>query len=493
MGLIFKDVDNKPVDPKAARLRAILLSTPLALMGLAALILLMHDGLLGGLNRQKAMGLLSAAVVCGGLIALIFGINAKKQALTAPPEEIAAESPWLKRKEWTESRLMTTVRKSVLLLWIFVAFWCAGSAVIALAVVPQQMHQGNHLALLALIIPLIGLTIVVLALNTTLAWRKFNRTVFQMAAFPASPGGVLAGKIVVPARLKPEHGLHVRVTCVRRAVTGPTNNLRTTDKVLWEDEKWLRANLPQTGGTTEIPVYFALPDKLPESTVTAGDGTHWKLEASAKLDGPNFQAAFEVPVFKVAELPAVEDGTAPYQMSLDEIRKQIHSNVQVKDLGEGGKEFFFPAGRNPGFASGATAVCVVWTAIIVVLVVKGAPVPFQLVFGAIDLLMMAFVADLWFRCSRVAVNAKGVTVQQTWFGFKKEQRFSTGDISRINSEVGATAGHAVYHDLKVVGRDGKEFLLAKHLNNKPEADWLVRQMTEALKARAEAQNTKAES
>ena len=40
MSFIFKDTDNKPVDPKAARTRAILLSLPFALMGIFALVLL---------------------------------------------------------------------------------------------------------------------------------------------------------------------------------------------------------------------------------------------------------------------------------------------------------------------------------------------------------------------------------------------------------------------------------------------------------------------
>jgi len=46
MGFIFKDIDNKPADPKSARNRAMLLSLPFALMGIFALILLAHDGLL---------------------------------------------------------------------------------------------------------------------------------------------------------------------------------------------------------------------------------------------------------------------------------------------------------------------------------------------------------------------------------------------------------------------------------------------------------------
>ncbi len=172
-------------------------------------------------------------------------------------------------------------------------------------------------------------------------------------------------------------------------------------------------------------------------------------------------------------------------MSLDEIRQQIHSHIQVNDLPDGDREFIFPAARNPGFASGASVVCLIWTGIVVLLVCNHAPFLFKFVFSAIDLLMLAFVFDLWFRRSRVAVNAKGVTFERAWFAFKKEQRLPAGEIKSIASDIGATVGHTAYHDLKMQARDGKEFLLAKNLNSKPEADWLVRQMTAALKPSAE--------
>jgi hypothetical protein len=255
---------------------------------------------------------------------------------------------------------------------------------------------------------------------------------------------------------------------------------------LWQDEKWLRTDLPQTGlNATGIPVFFKLPDHLPESAVSPGDGIHWKLEASAKLRGPDFHATFDVPVFKLPEPPQIsDDPTVPFQLSLDEVRKQIRSKIQVNDLAAGGREFIFPAALNPGFASGATVVCLIWTGIIAVLFWQRAPLPFLLVFGVIDLLMSAFVFDLWFRRSHVAVNPKGVTVQRAWFAFKKEQRLPASEIKSIASDVGATAGHAAYHDLKVHARDGKEVLLAKNLNSKPEADWLVREMIAALKPSA---------
>jgi len=484
MGFIFKDPDNKPVDPKAARTRAILLSLPFTLMGIFALVLLLHDGLHGGLDRQHAMGLLSAVIVSGGLIALIFGINAKKQALNRSVVQADDEKPWLKRKDWADGRIISSSRKAVLLLWIIVTFWCAASAVISLAVVPQQLHQGNRAALIVLIFPVIGLATIFFALNTTRAWRKFGGAIFEMAAVPAASGGALAGRIQIKTKLQPRHGWYLRLSCVRRATTGAANNRRTSEKILWQDEKWLRAELPQTAlNATGIPVFFRLPDNLPESAVSPGDGIYWKLEASAELRGPNFHATFDVPVFKFAEAPVPSDDlTAQYQMSLDEIRQQIRSPIQVNDLPDGGKEFVFPAARNPGFASGATIVCLIWTGIIGLLIWKHAPFPFLFVFSAIDLLMTVFVFDLWFRRSHVLANSKGVIVHRAWFAFKKEHRLPTREINSITSDVGATAGHAVYHDLKIRGRDGNEIVLAKNLSSKPEADWLVRQIIAALKS-----------
>jgi hypothetical protein len=485
MGLIFKDADNKPVDPKAVRQRTMLLALPFAIVGILALVFLLHDEIGSGfrMKRQMAIGLLSAACVSGGLIALILGISAKKQALNTGTAENDDEKPWLKRADWAAGRITSSSRKAGWLLWTFVAFWCVASAAISLVVVPWQLHLGNRAALIALVFPVIGLAMIFFAFKTTRAWRKFGRSIFEMAAVPAASGGALQGRIQVKTRLQPEHGLHLRLSCVRRTTTGASNNRQTSEKILWQDEKWLRADLPQTGSNaTGIPVFFKLPGNLPDSKVSRGDGIHWKLEASAKLRGPDFHAAFDVPVFKLPEPPAIpEDPTTQFQMSLDEIRQQIHSHIQVNDLPDGGKEFIFPAARNPGFASGASVVCLIWTGIVALLAWNRAPLLILLVFSAMDLLMLAFVFDLWFRRSRVAVNPKGVTFERAWFAFKKEQRLPASEIKSIATDVGATAGHAAYHDLKIHARSGKEFLLAKNLNSKPEADWLVRQMIAALK------------
>jgi hypothetical protein len=478
---IFKEESSVPTDPKVARKRAILLASPFALLGIAALVMLVHD-LFGGLPKQKIITTLSFVAVCFGFMALIIGISAKKHALKTSAAKSDDEKPWLKRKDWADGRITSSSRKAVLLLWIFVAFWCAASAAISLAVVPQQLNQDNHAALIALIFPVVGLGMIFFALNTTLAWRRFGQSIFEMAAVPAASGGTLEGEIQVGGKLQPQHGLYLRLSCIRRTTTGSGNSRSTTEKILWQDEKWLRGDLPQTDlNATGIPIYFKLPDSLPESTAAIGNEIHWRLEASAKLRGPNFHAAFEVPVFKLPEpLEISDDPTAQYQMSLDEVRKQIHSKIQVNDLPDG-KEFVFPAARNPGFATGASIFCLIWTGIVVLLIWKHAPFIFPLVFGAMDLLMLAFSFDLWLRRSRITISAEEIKIETAWLGFKKQSELKISDAANFSAAIGATAGHSAYYDLKIRTRDDREFTLAKNLGHKPEADWLARELTAAAK------------
>ena len=522
MGLIFKEPDNKPVDPKAARKRAMLLSLPFAIVAILALVFLLHDEVGSGfkMERQKAMGLLSAAVVCGGIIALIFGINAKKMAMTTTSPKSStsetSEKPWLKRSDWAAGRITSGTRKSVLLIWIFTLFWNAVSMPIVFIGLPAELHKGNHAILIALLFPIVGIGMIFFAANATLAWRKFGQSVFEMAAIPAVLGGTIEGEIEVKTRLQPEHGLHLRLSCIRQTTSGSGKNRSTTEKILWQDEKWLRADLPQTDlNATGIPIYFNLPADQPESIVGNGDGIHWKLEASASLRGPNFHASFDVPVFKLPEPPEIsDDPTARYQMSLDEVRQQIHSKIQANDLPDGGKEFIFPAARNVGPAAGLTVFWLVWTGIVIALFWNWKQVPalFPLLFGAFDLLITALAANLWFLRRRVVVTPKQVTIQTSWLMIKKEHRLAAADITGISAQPGMTVGHSAYFDLKIHVRDEDnlgarrakfnqtgqrpplEFSVsdprgitaASNIADKPEADWLIQQMNAVIQKAAAA-------
>jgi len=500
MSWIFKDEPSTPPDPKAARTRAILLSLPFALLGLVALVMFLHDALLGGMPRQKAITTLSFIAACLGFVALILGINAKKMVIQSAGRKLAAteapDKPWLKRADWAKGRIASGSKKSVFLLWLFTVVWNLISAPVVFIGLPAELHKGNHAILVALLFPIVGIGMIIYVLKATLAWRKFGQSIFEMAAVPAAPGGTLEGQIQVRTKLQPQHGLHLRLSCIRQTTTGSGKNRHKTEKILWQNEKWLRPDLPQTDlNATGIPLYFKLPADQPASTPESGDGIHWRLEASAKLRGPDFHASFEVPVFKLAETPEIsDDPTAQYQMSLDEVRQQIHSKIQVNDLPGGGKEFIFPAARNPGVAAGLTAIWLVFTSVVAVLVWhrNRVPVIFPLVFGFFDLLLTLFAFDLLFRRSRIAVTPEGAAIQISWLFFKKERNIAAADITGVTAEQGMTVGHQAYYDLKIRSRSGdsqkSKFIqanddgitVASSIADKPEADWLVQQMNAGL-------------
>jgi hypothetical protein len=504
--LIFKDEPAAPLDAKTARKRAILLASPFALLGITALVMLVHD-LFGGLPKQKIIKTLSFVAVCFGLVALIIGINAKKMHALKPGQNKTDDNgkPWLKRKDWASGRVTSGTRKGVFIFWFFTFFWNAVSAPILFIGVPNELHKGNYAILIALLFPVVGVAMIIFAARTTLAWKRFGQTIFEMAAVPAALGGTLEGEISVKTKLQPQHGLHLRLSCIRQTTTGGGKDRSTTERILWQDEKWLRADLPQTDlNATGIPVYFKLPADRPESTAGHGDGIRWKLEAAATLRGPDFHAEFEVPVFKLAETPEIsEDPTLQYQMSLEEIRKQIGSKIRVNDLPDGGREFIFPAARNPGSAAGLTLIWLIWTGIVIALVWNWKRVPFifPLLFGVFDLLITIFAFNLWFQRSRVVITPGRVTVQKSWLGLKTERIMEASSITGLESEVGMTAGHSAYYDLKIrtaggfadrkakfsqTGQQprvnsGGDITAASGIADKPEAEWLARQMLAALK------------
>jgi hypothetical protein len=93
-------------------------------------------------------------------------------------------------------------------------------------------------------------------------------------------------------------------------------------------------------------------------------------------------------------------------MSLDEMRKQIRSKIQVNDC-RTARNLFFPPRAIPVFSPARRLIWLVWTGVIVLLICKHAPPLLPLVAGAADLLMTIFLVNLWFHRSHVVQSRRG--------------------------------------------------------------------------------------
>jgi len=487
-------IQNKPTRAALDRFsprRALLFASPFMLMGVLALVLALYGLLTRQLDVRAGKHLLTILVVCVGVSMCIIGWFATKRP--KPGMFLKAnhpDKPWRWREDWEAGRVANSLDRSVFFLWLAVGVFDL-VCLLAVVLVLQGVRYGHSIAWLSLLFPVIGLAVTIYAARTSRTWGLFGRSILITTGLPVAPGGVLSGEIQVPVRLQPKHAFYLRLSCVRRTTALRGKNRVTTEKILWQDEKWFSPTLPQTeAGATRLPVFIKLPADLPDSTFEKGDGVQWELEAHAKVSGPDFHGSFEVPVVKpvvdaeggtvLVAAAEASDPTLKYQLTLDEIRKEIRSRIVVVEKPDG-RDFIFPAARNPGFAGGATVFWLIWSGAVVFMVVNRAPLLFPLIFTAVDALMGIFLFDLWFRRTRVGVTPAQLHIVTAWLTLKKEVIIPVGEVASLKADIGATAGHAAYYDLRLKTRKGRELVLAKHLSHKPEADWLIRQMVGVLK------------
>ena len=296
MGLIFKDGGEKPFDPEVARKRAILLSLPFAGIGFLALVLLLHDGLMGGVDRQKLFKLLGVIAASIGFVALIFGVNAKKTTLAAQlRESLAADSvkPWLRRADWAAGRIKSAGiphAKSYLTMGLAL---CVLGGLIAGLMVPKALRERSYSGLGALLFPIVGIVFLVSVIRKFLAHGQFGDCVLEMAQTPATIGGALDGAIRTTRPLKWQGELRLELLCVRKTTTGTGQNRRTDEKNLWQDGTSFK---PQADPAGVLPVHFDLPPGRPECSKQGNEEICWRLEL--KIPAANFHATFDVPVFE---------------------------------------------------------------------------------------------------------------------------------------------------------------------------------------------------
>jgi len=459
-------------------------------------------------------GLVFVTVGSGMMYAAITAARRKKAAAEKwQAQTDGGKKAWLARPEWAAGKIKSSADAQTKIMAIMALAFCGMGGLIAFHFLPKELHNGNYKALVALIFPAIGLGLFISVVRGVLARRRFGDCYFEMAAIPGALGGSLDGLIQTGTRLRLEHGLHLKLSCIRRTLSGSGDNRSTQESILWQDEKVFKseADLPEPEpGRSGIPIHFKIPANQPECSARGNEAVIWRLEAKAKMSGPDFSASFEVPVFKVAGAAVADadetDPTAAMQMPIEEIRRDEQSKIQITD-GPGEREFYFPAARNLGAAFSLTVALLAFGGFMVMARLLFHSLFFEFAFGLVSLLVLFGCVNLWFKSSRITVNASGLTSVNRWLLFARTRRFDAGEIADFDTKIGMTSGNKAYYTLKLVTRaSGQDFAarkahyqqtgerpplklsisnpsgvtLASGIASKPEADWLVREMTRAL-------------
>jgi hypothetical protein len=428
-------------------------------------------------------GITFGGVGFGGITAALAGRRKLKEQ--AVLEASHPDSPWLWRSDWASGRIVDSGRATMFTAWVFAAFWNLVSFPSAFFAVRAAVQEGNHAALLALLFPLVGIGLVVWAVRSTLRYRKYGVSRLELSTIPGVVGRTLTGMVRAPARMQPDDGFQVTLSCVRRVTTGGDDK-STTEKILWQEERRIMGEPTRTAAAmeTHIPVAFRLPaDAEACDDSDSNNRVVWRLRLSAIVPGVDYEAQFEVPVFQTSasDQPRSADEERIIQDPLAGAGyQQPASSRIVVTSNRRGTEVLFPAARNPGAATSLTFFLLLWLGCIALQMYFRAPLVFPIVTGIFGLLILIGVLDLWLQVSRVTVDAGTLTWATGYLFPGRERTLHASEIADVIASIGMQAGTTAYYDVAVVRKTGKKIKVGHSVRDKREAEWLAGMLKKAL-------------
>src|SRR5580693_4143586 len=442
-----------------------------------------------GTVAGAAIALFISAIGAGFLVLAVAGYRRLKQQ--AAVEEANPSSPWLWRADWANRKAESLRKKSEATAWVVCIFCNLVIVPVAATLVPQMARHNDPRAFLLVGFGLVGVTLFVNAFRATLRRRSFGNTYFEFDALPFSPGGRLSGRIRLKLDANAEHGIDLRLSCVRKTITGSGNSRSTVETVLWQsDQNISSAALGTDPFSRTIPVGFAIPsDAYVTDHDNASDQVLWLLHAEADIPGIDYSDDFELPVFKTsfsaeqvpsdspAETSSFAAGTSA-ESNAEPVAAPAHPKVTVSSE-DGATEFYFPAFRTPSRALFLLIFTVIWTGVVYFLFHAKAPWFFPVIFGLMDLFVIFGMFHVALGTARIRVGNGEIASTTRVLGIGSTKRFLFSEVAAVvavtSGQQGGSQGNSMYA-IRLRTNSGRRFTLADEISSRQEARWIVSQI-----------------
>ena len=208
------------------------------------------------------------------------------------------DEPWRWRPEWASGVIRCSHARTAIFAWGAALVWNLLSAPL-LSAIPEELADGNRLAAIGLLFPVIGFGLLIVAIRETLRWRRFGRPDLVLDTFPGGIGGRFAGTVQLAASVGTDGAFEATLSCVRIRISGTGKNRSRRETLIWQDEQRLDASSCQVGPRgTAVPVVFSIPaGPEPSSPEPGRDVVEWRLDVGAAIPGIDYQARFVAATF----------------------------------------------------------------------------------------------------------------------------------------------------------------------------------------------------
>ncbi|MEE8349195.1 MAG: hypothetical protein V3R94_06480, partial [Acidobacteriota bacterium] len=145
---------------KAGYVWMVLFLLPFCAVGIVTSVMALREVTSSPPQWGQAGFLLIFSLVFGGagfgMLFLLFR-GRRKQSQVELLKRLHPDAPWMWTPEWASGHILCSSRKTVLVAWVFTAFWNLISAPLVILQFPEALRDEGPVALLILIFPLVGL------------------------------------------------------------------------------------------------------------------------------------------------------------------------------------------------------------------------------------------------------------------------------------------------------------------------------------------------
>jgi hypothetical protein len=199
-------------------------------------------------------------------------------------------------KRWGTTTIVSDQRKTMIVLWVVTIIFNAMSLPAIVPVTKAMFAEKQWGLALVYLFPIIGLLFLAFTVRTTLQHRRFGKSYLELKNAITYVGGRLEGTIRSSVLFNPTGDYEVRFRCQEQYSTGTGKNRRTETRVHWDRNK--RFSPASASAFNGIALEFDVPGETSESYDRHSRGRiQWFLSIKAPLEGVDYEAEFEVPVF----------------------------------------------------------------------------------------------------------------------------------------------------------------------------------------------------
>lgn len=440
--------------------------------------------------RPVQLGFLTLfAVVFGGAGFSLFTVGLKGVCNDRRIHKLRAvfsDQPWLQRPEWHSGVINSSSKLKMLISIVLAFFWNLISAPVIFAIFADDYARKNKLILLFLLFPLVGLGFIIWAIVNIVRMHKFGTSQFKLDSVPGVMGGKLSGRICTPVNIAPEDGFELSLKCIKQVLTRAGRNRTTTEYVIWEEDHVVKRELLYQDLTrSEIPVLFAIPYDGRESSVDPSDDETiiWRLNVKAAVPGLDYDATFDVPVFKT------ETSSADFKLTED--IPALTDNVSAADLlqreniiispaySSGGTRFTFPMGRNIVSCIVITVITLIWTAIAIAIFIAKAPLFFCVIWGVVDLFLIIGLLYSWFDYRVIEIDKYCMNLSGGLFGIGRTKTIDMKEFDKFSFKMSSQTNKTTFFKILALNKEGKRYSVAGGIKGKKLAETLIEEMNKA--------------